>query len=46
MFDKKSEWSGVNIKVALNQQLADESHKPIIRKFEKCEIFSSFMDVV
>ena len=30
-FDKKSEGSGINFK--LNQQLADELHKPIIRKF-------------
>ena len=33
-FDKKSEGSGVNTKFALqNQQLAEELHKPIIKKF-------------
>ena len=35
-FDKKSEGSGVNTKLApQNQQLAEELHKPIIRKFKK-----------
>ena len=32
-FDKKSKESGVNIKVKNNEQLAEELHKPIIRKF-------------
>ena len=32
-FDKKSKGSSVNIKVKNNQQLAEELHKPIIRKF-------------
>ena len=27
----------------LNQQLAKELHKPIIRKFEKREVYSSFI---
>ena len=27
-----------------NQQLADELHKPIIRKFKKKKVFSSFKD--
>ena len=35
-FDKKSAGSGVNTKLApQNQQLAEELHKPIIKKFEK-----------
>ena len=32
-FDKKSTGSGVNIPLKLNEQLAKELHKPIIRKF-------------
>ena len=41
--DKKSQGSGVanNNK---NIQLADELHKPIIRKFEKRKVYSSFRD--
>ena len=41
-FDKKSKGSGLKI-----QQLADESHKPIIRKFKKRyskDMYSSFKD--
>ena len=35
-FDKESEGSSVNTKLALqNQQLAEELHKPIIKKFKK-----------
>ena len=32
-FDKKSTGSGVNIPLEFNEQLAEELHKPIIRKF-------------
>ena len=32
-FDKKSKESGVNIPSEFNEQLAEELHKPIIRKF-------------
>ena len=38
-FDKKSKESGLK-----NQQLADELHKPIIRKFKKRKEYSSFKD--
>ena len=31
--DKKSTGGGVNIPLELNEQLAKELHKPIIRKF-------------
>ena len=41
-FDKKSSDSG--IKSMLNQQLANELHKPIIRKFQKRKVYSSFED--
>ena len=41
-FDKKSKGSGVNFMP--NQQLANEFHKPIIRKFKKGTVYSSFKD--
>ena len=34
-FNKKSKGSGVNIPLELNEQLAKELHKPIIKKFKK-----------
>ena len=47
-FDKKSKGSGVkhvNTKlIPQNEQLADELHKPIIRKFEKRKVYSTFKD--
>ena len=47
-FDKKSKGSGVkhvNTKLApQNQQLAEELHKPIIRKFEKRKVHAAFKD--
>ena len=47
-FDKKSAGSGVkhvNTKLApQNQQLAEELHKPIIRKFKKRKVYSAFKD--
>ena len=41
-FDKKS--SGGNIINEANYQLSDELHKPIIRKFKKRKVYSSFKD--
>ena len=38
-FVKKSKESGVNIKVKKNEQLAEELHKPIIRKLKKKRLF-------
>ena len=47
-FDKKSEGSGgkhVNTKLTpQNQQLAEELHKPIIRKYEKRKVHAAFKD--
>ena len=47
-FDKKSAGSGakhVNTKITLqNQQLAEELHKPIIRKFEKRKVHAAFKE--
>ena len=42
-FDKKSQGSGAANNNE-NIQLADELHKPIIRKFEKRKVYSSFRD--
>ena len=42
ILDKKSTDSG--IKSMSNQQLANELHKPIIRKFKKRRVYSSFKD--
>ena len=39
-FDKKSSGSGV----MPNQQLANELHKPITRKFKRRKVYSSFTD--
>ena len=39
-FDKKSKGSGLKE----NQQLANEFHKPIIKKFTKRRVYSSFRD--
>ena len=42
LFDKKSKSSG--IKSTSNQQLGDELHKRIIRKFKRRKVYSSFKD--
>ena len=41
-FDKKSKETG--IKSMPNQELANELHKPIIRKFKKRKVYSFFKD--
>ena len=44
-FDKKSEGNGVNTKLApQNQQLAEELHKLIIKKFKKRKIPAAIKD--
>ena len=47
-FDKKSKGSGVisltNKSVSQNQQLAEELHKTIIRKFKKRKVHPTFKD--
>ena len=46
-FDKKSKGSGINIKSApQNQQLAEELHKPIIKKLKKIKVHAAFKDNV
>ena len=42
---KKAAGSGVTFKSILqNEQLAEELHKPIIRKFKKRKVYSAFKD--
>ena len=42
-FDSKVSGSGVKLALQ-NEQLAEELHKPIIRKFEKRRVYSTFKD--
>ena len=42
-FDKKSSGSGITIN-EFNYQLANELHKPVIKKFKKRKVYSSFKD--
>ena len=42
-FDSKVSGSGA-IFIPKNEQLANELHKPIIRKFEKRKVYSTFKD--
>ena len=42
-FDRKTAGSGVKY-IPQNEQLADELHKPIIIKFKKRKVYSSFKD--
>ena len=41
-FDKKSKGSGITNES--NYQLANELHKPIVKKFKKRKVYSSFKD--
>ena len=50
-FDKKTKGSGVTLAnksaikfIPQNEQLAEELHKPIIRKFKRREVYSAFKD--
>ena len=43
-FDKKSSGSGITKE--FNYQLANELHKPVIKKFRKRKVYSSFKDNV
>ena len=42
-FDKKTAGSGIK-SMPQNEQLAEELHKPIIRKFKKRKVYSPFKD--
>ena len=43
-FDKKSKGTGIKNEIEQNQQLANELHKPVIRKFKKRKVYSYFKD--
>ena len=43
-FDKKTSGGTVKNKIISNKKLAEELHKPIIRKFNKREVHSPFTD--
>ena len=45
-FDKKSSGSAVKIKIMSYQKLAEKLNLPIIRKFEKRKVHSSFKENV
>ena len=38
-FNKKTKGSSINNDIKQNKQLAEELHKPIIRKFRKRKVF-------
>ena len=39
-FDKKSKGAGIKNEIKENRQLANELHKPVIRKFKKRKVRS------
>ena len=45
-FDKKSKGSGIKNEIKENQQLANELHKPIIRKFKRRKVYVSYLMVL
>ena len=46
VFDKKTSASGIKNEIIFNKELAEELHKPIIRKFKKRKVHSTFIDNV
>ena len=42
--DKKTTGGTIKNENILNKELAEELHKPIIRKFKKRKVYSSFID--
>ena len=44
IFDKKSKGTGIKNEIKENQQLTNELHKPIITKFKKRKVYSSYKD--
>ena len=48
-FDKKAAGCGLSHTIksmSPNEQLAEELHKPIIRKFKKRKVYSAFEDII
>ena len=44
VFDKKTAGGAVKNDIMQNIELAEQLHKPIVRKFEKRKVHSSFKD--
>ena len=44
IFDKKSKGTGIKNEIKQSNQLTNELHKPIIRKFKKIKVYSTFKD--
>ena len=44
-FDKKSKGTGIQNEIKQNQHLANELHKPVIRKFKKRKVYSSLKTI-
>ena len=44
LFDKKTSGSGIRSKNIFNEELAEELHKPIVRKSNKRKVHSPFID--
>ena len=44
LFDKKNSGSGIKNENISNKELAEELHKPIIRRFNKIKVHSPFID--
>ena len=45
-FDKKTSGSSIKNENMSDQQLAEELHKPVIRKFRKRKVHSPFIDII
>ena len=43
-FDKKTSGSGIKNEIISNTELAEELHKPLIKKFKKRKVHSTFID--
>ena len=46
IFDKKASGSGIKNENISNKELAEEIHKPVIRKFKNRKAYSSFIDSI
>ena len=45
-FDRKPKGSGIKNEIKQNEQLAEELHKPIIRKFKKRKVYSALKNYI
>ena len=45
-FEKRSSGSGIENEIKQNEQLAEELHKPIIKKFKRRKVYSALKDNV